>query len=151
MQTFSEPLICCYYLGSSKSGMWSIGLDLTDHRDSGTKAPSNVIIPWSLPSWWNGNVAGLGNSGEGLAVSGLLFSQCKTKELRDAFRGLFWSPEVLSWEDKVVDKGRGQTVEAKALSLGEEKKSSAGSSTRGVLMLWTEVAPLISSSARSSS
>ena len=100
-------------------------------------------------------MAGLGNSGEGLAVSGLLFSQCKTKELQDAFRGLFWSPEVLSWEDKVVDKGRGQTVEAKALSLGEEKKSSAGSSTskwaRGVLMLWTEVAPLISSSARSAS
>lgn len=114
-------------LGKFQEWGWSTELDGTDFREPGTKALLHVIIPRPLSSWWNGKLAELGNSRESLPVSGLLFSQGKTKELHEMLSEAFsWFPEVLSWEDKAVDKGGGQTVEVKDLSLGEEKKSNSG-------------------------
>lgn len=48
LQDFSEPLICCYALGSSKSGIWNIALDLMDCRDPGprqqTRTDSRIVM-----------------------------------------------------------------------------------------------------------
>lgn len=60
-----------------------------DHRNPGTRPPSDIIIPWSSSLWGNGNLAGLGSSGESLPVSGLLFPQCKTKVLHETFSEAF--------------------------------------------------------------
>ena len=92
-------------LGKFQEWGWSAELDGTDFREPGTKALLHVIIPRPLSSWWNGKLAELGNSRESLPVSGLLFSQGKTKELHEMLSEVFsWFPEVLSWEDKAVDK-----------------------------------------------
>ena len=76
-------------MGSSKSGARSIELDVTDFREPGTKALLHVIIPRPLSSWWNGKLAELGNSRESLPISGLLFSQGKTKELHEMLAEAF--------------------------------------------------------------
>ncbi|KAL0605075.1 Membrane progestin receptor alpha [Plecturocebus cupreus] len=38
VQSFLESLMCCYSVGSSKSGIWSTGLDLSDHEDPGASS-----------------------------------------------------------------------------------------------------------------
>ena len=55
------------------------------------------------------------------SLSCLLSPPCKTKLLNEMLsEACFWLPEVLRQEGKVVDKVRGQGVEAEAQSFGEE-------------------------------
>lgn len=76
-------------LGKFQEWGWSAELDGTDFREPGTKALLHVIIPRPFSSWWNGKLAELDNSRESLPVSGLLFSQGKTKELHEMLSEAF--------------------------------------------------------------